>query len=209
MCWLIAMPDHSLHPNMDLSALQRNAAGRNEYTMAFLNVLMRFIVMGLAALLIGAGGTTMKLESQAFQAGHLIPPQYTCDGQDISPPLSWSDPPTGTTSFVLISDDPDAPMGTWVHWVIWNIPASARALEQNLPKTASLPNGAKQGTTDFHRVGYGGPCPPSGTHRYFFKLYALDTTLNLPSSTTKKDLEKAIQSHILAQTELMGKYRRR
>ncbi|MDE2060300.1 MAG: YbhB/YbcL family Raf kinase inhibitor-like protein [candidate division NC10 bacterium] len=151
----------------------------------------------------------MKLESQAFQPGDMIPPKYTCDGQDISPPLSWSDPPTGTTSFALISDDPDAPMGTWVHWVIWNIPASVRAVKENFPKTASLPNGTTQGTTDFRRVGYGGPCPPSGTHRYFFKLYALDTTLNLPSSTTKKDLEKAIHSHILAQTELMGTYRRR
>lgn len=177
--------------------------------MAFLNVLTRFIVMGFAALLMGAGGAIMELKSQAFQTGDIIPPQYTCDGQDISPPLSWSDPPAGTTSFALISDDPDAPMGTWVHWVIWNIPASARAFEENTPQTASLPNGAKQGTTDFHRVGYGGPCPPSGTHRYFFKLYALDTTLNLPSSATKKDLEKAMHGHILAQTELMGKYRRR
>jgi Raf kinase inhibitor-like YbhB/YbcL family protein len=177
--------------------------------MVFLNVLTRFVVMGFAALLMGAGGAIMELESQAFQTGDIIPPKYTCDGQDISPPLSWSDPPDGTTSFALISDDPDAPMGTWVHWVIWNIPASARALEENTPQTASLPNGATQGTTDFHRVGYGGPCPPSGTHRYFFKLYALDTTLNLPSSTTKKDLEKAMHGHILAQTELMGKYRRR
>ncbi len=151
----------------------------------------------------------MELTSSAFRAGDMIPSTYTCDGQDISPPLSWSDPPTGTISFALISDDPDAPRGTWVHWVIWNIPTSARALEEHFPKTAALPNGVKQGTTDFHRVGYGGPCPPSGTHRYFFKLYALDTTLNLPSSTTKKDLEKAMQGHILAQTELMGTYRRR
>lgn len=151
----------------------------------------------------------MELKSQAFQQGAMIPARYTCDGEDLSPPLDWSDPPGGTQSFALISDDPDAPVGTWVHWVVWNIPASNRALEENLPKTASLPNGAKQGTTDFRRVGYGGPCPPSGTHRYFFKLYALDTTLNLPASTTKKDLEKAMQSHILAQAELMGKYHRR
>lgn len=151
----------------------------------------------------------MELKSQVFQSGAMIPPNYTCDGQDVSPPLSWSDPPVGTISFGLISDDPDAPMGTWVHWVIWNIPASTRVLEENFPKTASLPNGIKQGTTDFHRVGYGGPCPPSGIHRYYFKLYALDTTLNLPSSTTKKDLEQAMQGHILGQTELMGTYRRR
>jgi hypothetical protein len=151
----------------------------------------------------------MKLTSQAFQPGDLIPAKYTCAGLDVSPPLTWSDPPAGTRSFALISDDPDAPVGTWVHWVIWNIPPSARALEENLPKTASLPDGARQGTTDFKRVGYGGPCPPSGTHRYFFKLYALDATLDLPSSATKKDLEKAMQKHILAQAELMGKYRRR
>ena len=151
----------------------------------------------------------MKLESSAFQPGAMIPAKYTCDGEDLSPPLNWSDPPGGTQSFALISDDPDAPVGTWVHWVMWNIPASARALEESLPKTASLPNGAKQGTTDFRRVGYGGPCPPSGTHRYFFKLYALDATLNLPASTTKKDLEKAMHSHTLAQAELMGKYHRR
>lgn len=151
----------------------------------------------------------MELKSSAFQQGASIPAKYTCDGEDISPPLNWSEPPAGTKSFTLISDDPDAPVGTWVHWVAWNIPASARSLDENLPKTASLPGGAKQGTTDFRRIGYGGPCPPSGTHRYFFKLYALDTTLNLPSSTTKKDLEKAMQGHILGQAELIGKYRRR
>ena len=151
----------------------------------------------------------MELTSAAFQPGEMIPTKYTCDGPDVSPPLSWSDPPAGTKSFALISDDPDAPVGTWVHWVMWNVPADTRALEENVPKKESLPNGTKQGTTDFRRIGYGGPCPPSGTHRYFFKLYALDTTLNLPASTTKKDLEKAMQGHILAQAELMGKYRRR
>lgn len=166
-------------------------------------------MLGLAALLIGAGGATMELKSQAFNPGDMIPSKYTCDGPDISPPLTWSELPAGTMSFALISDDPDAPVGTWVHWVMWNIPASARSLDENVAKTASLPNGAKQGTTDFRRIGYGGPCPPSGTHRYFFKLYALDTTLNLPASTTKKDLEKAMHGHILAQAELMGKYRRR
>ena len=167
------------------------------------------IAVGLAALLTGAGGATMELKSQAFAAGEMIPAKYTCDGQDISPPLRWSDPPTGTIGFALISDDPDAPVGTWVHWVMWNIPASASALDENLPKTASLLNGAKQGTTDFRRIGYGGPCPPSGTHRYYFKLYALDAALNLPASTLKKDLEKAMQGHILSQAELMGTYRRR
>ncbi len=151
----------------------------------------------------------MELKSSAFEQGGLIPAKYTCDGPDISPPLSWSDPSAGNKSLALIVDDPDAPSGTWVHWVAWNIPANARALDEDLPKRESLPNGMQQGMTDFRRVGYGGPCPPSGTHRYFFKLYALDTTFNLPSSTTKKELEKAMQGHILKQAELIGKYRRK
>jgi hypothetical protein len=175
--------------------------------MAVLKALVAVVGLGLTTVL--AGGAGMELTSAAFKPGELIPTKYTCDGPDVSPPLSWSDPPAGTKSFALISDDPDAPVGTWVHWVLWNVPAVARSLEENLPKKESLPSGAKQGTTDFRRIGYGGPCPPSGTHRYFFKLYALDTTLNLPASTTKKDLEKAMQGHILAQAELMGKYRRR
>lgn len=151
----------------------------------------------------------MELKSSAFEPGGLIPPKYTCDGPDISPPLSWSEPPAGTSSLALIADDPDAPSGTWVHWVAWNIPSNDRSLEENLPKRDSLPNGMKQGMTDFRRIGYGGPCPPSGTHRYFFKLYALDVSLNLPSSTTKKDLERTMQGHILKHVELMGKYRRK
>jgi Raf kinase inhibitor-like YbhB/YbcL family protein len=200
---------YALQPHGDFGTLQSNPTEPSKYMTAFLKISARVMAMGFAALLIGAGGTSVELKSQAFQPGKMIPAKYTCDGQDISPPLSWSDPPAATMSFALISDDPDAPMGTWVHWVLWNIPVSARTLEENLPKTASPTNGAKQGTTDFHRVGYGGPCPPSGTHRYYFKLYALDSTLDLPSSTTKKDLEKAMEGHILAQTELMGTYRRR
>ena len=151
----------------------------------------------------------MELKSSAFEAGGMIPKKYTCDGQDVSPPLSWSDVPAGAKSLALIADDPDAPMGTWVHWMAWNIPVSARVLEDNVPKRDALPNGMKQGTSDFRRVGYGGPCPPSGTHRYFFKLYALDTTFTLPPSTTKKELEKAMQGHMLKQAELMGKYTRK
>ena len=151
----------------------------------------------------------MEIKSQAFPRGGSIPATYTCDGQDVSPPLSWSAPPAGTKSFALISDDPDAPAGTWVHWVMWNIPAGANSLEENVPKKDTLPGGAKQGTTDFRRIGYGGPCPPSGTHRYFFKLYALDTTPNLPPSTTRRDLEKAMQGHVLAQAEWMGTYTRK
>jgi Raf kinase inhibitor-like YbhB/YbcL family protein len=170
------------------------------------------------AALVGAGlllfdlvaqGAAMEVRSQTFKPGGMIPAKYTCDGADISPPLTWLDPPTGTKSFALIMDDPDAPVGTWVHWVIWNVPATARGLEENIPKTASLPSGARQGTNDFKRTGYGGPCPPSGTHRYFFKLYALGTTLNLSPETTKSVLEDAMRHHILAQSELIGKYSRR
>ena len=151
----------------------------------------------------------METRSRAFESGGMIPSKYTCDGEDISPPLHWSDPPLGTQSFALVSDDPDAPVGTWVHWVIWNIPATARALDEDLAKKESLPTGASQGTNDFRRIGYGGPCPPSGTHRYFFKFYALDTTLSLPPHTTKSVLDQAMRGHILAQAEVMGTYRRR
>lgn len=150
----------------------------------------------------------MEIKSQAFAQGSLIPAKHTCDGADVSPPLAWSGAPAGTKSFALISDDPDAPVGTWVHWVMWNIPAEARVLEENVPKKDTLPNGARQGTTDFKRIGYGGPCPPSGTHRYYFKLYALDAALDLQASTTRKVLEKTMQGHILAQAELMGTYSR-
>jgi hypothetical protein len=151
----------------------------------------------------------MDLTSTAFAEGALIPSLYTCDGKDVSPPLSWDDPPAGVKSFALISDDPDAPVGIWVHWVMWNIPATARSLPENLPKTEESEGGARQGTNDFRRIGYGGPCPPSGTHRYYFKLYALDTTLDLPASATKRDLEAAMQGHVLAEARRMGTYKRR
>ena len=151
----------------------------------------------------------MEITSPAFSPGALIPPKHSCDGADVSPPLSFSGIPAGTRSLALISDDPDAPVGTWVHWVAWNLPADTRSLEDGVPKKETLASGVKQGTNDLGRAGYGGPCPPSGTHRYYFRLYALDTTLNLPVNATKKDLEKAMQGHILAQAELMGKYARR
>jgi Raf kinase inhibitor-like YbhB/YbcL family protein len=151
----------------------------------------------------------VKLESSAFKAGGVIPGKYTCDGQDISPPLSWSDVPAKASSLALIADDPDAPSGTWVHWVAWNIPANSRSLSEGFPKEDSPANPIKQGMTDFKRTGYGGPCPPSGTHRYFFKLYALDLVLNLPSQTIKSDLEKAMKGHIVGQAELMGTYQRK
>src|SRR3989338_7802294 len=138
------------------------------------------------------------LTCPAFTEGAAIPAVYTCEGRDVSPPLAWTEPPPGTKSFVLISDDPDAPGKTWVHWVIYDLPAAMTRLERNIPKTEKLENGAKQGMTDFGRVGYGGPCPPPGKpHRYYFKLYALDRLLGLPPAATKNQLLKSMEGHIL------------
>lgn len=151
---------------------------------------------------------TWTVTSPAFKDGQAIPSVYTCEGKDISPPLAWSEPPAGTKSFALISDDPDAPGKTWVHWVLYNLPASARSLPEAFPTDAQRPDGTRQGLTDFGATGYGGPCPPSGTHHYSFKLYALDTTLSLAPRATKAQVEAAMQGHILAQAQLMGTYRK-
>jgi Raf kinase inhibitor-like YbhB/YbcL family protein len=149
-----------------------------------------------------------ELTSAAFAHEQPIPVKHTCDGEDISPPLQWSDPPAGTQSFALIADDPDAPMGTWVHWVLYNLPSEARALPEAVPSDADLPDGSRHGENSWRRTDYGGPCPPSGTHRYFFKLYALDKVLDLGAGATKDQLLQAMDEHILAQTELMGTYTR-
>ncbi|MBW8041361.1 MAG: YbhB/YbcL family Raf kinase inhibitor-like protein [Planctomycetes bacterium] len=148
------------------------------------------------------------ITSSAFEHEALIPPKYTCDGDDISPPLQWESIPEATKSIALISDDPDAPMGTWVHWVLFNLPADTSRLHENIPPEKTLPNGARQGINDFRRIGYGGPCPPSGTHRYFFKIYALDTELDLAVGAAKSDLLEAMEGHILGEGQLMGKYKR-
>lgn len=161
-------------------------------------------------LLLGGEAMAFKIETTAFQPNQPIPKKYTCEGEDLSPPLTWSDVPAGTKSLALISDDPDAPMGTWVHWVLYDLPADTKKLEEGIPKNQTLANGAKQGMTDFKRPGYGGPCPPPGKpHRYYFKLYALDALVNLPAGATKSDLLVAMKGHILAQTELMGTYQRK
>jgi len=149
------------------------------------------------------------LTSTAFKEGEMIPQKYTADGQNISPPLKWESIPTQTKSFALIADDPDAPMGTWVHWVIFNIPAVTTELPENVPTKTTLPDGALQGINDSHEIGYDGPSPPSGTHRYYFKLYALDTVLKLSSGITKPELLKAMEGHIVAQAQLMGRYSRK
>ncbi|RMG08830.1 MAG: YbhB/YbcL family Raf kinase inhibitor-like protein [Cyanobacteria bacterium J055] len=153
--------------------------------------------------------TTMKLESTAFTPNQLIPSTYTCEGKDISPPLSWSEPPEGTKSFALIVDDPDAPGRTFVHWVLYNLPPTTRQLPEGLSHQPELSLGGIQGKNDFDRYGYGGPCPPSGTHRYYFKLYALDTELDLALGVTKPQLLKEIEGHVLAEAELIGHYSRK
>ena len=156
------------------------------------------------------GGLAMTFEvtSSAFAQGEPIPVKYTCDGDDISPPLAWGDPQEGVRSFALINDDPDAPVGTWVHWVLFNLPADARSLPERVPPDAELPDGSRHGQNSWRRLGYGGPCPPSGTHRYFFKIYALDTSLQLEPGADKKQVLEAMAGHILAEAELMGVYSR-
>lgn len=146
---------------------------------------------------------TIQISSSAFAHNELIPKRYTCDGEDVSPELSWQNVPDGTISFVLIVDDPDAPIGTFVHWVLFNLPGNLNGLKEGVKGIGV------GGVNDFRRSGYGGPCPPRGsTHRYFFKLYALDTTLSLTAGVKKADVEKAMQGHILAQGELIGRYGR-
>ncbi len=147
--------------------------------------------------------STFTATSPAFTHGTAIPPHYTADGADVNPELVLSSPPKGTAGFALIMDDPDAPMGTWVHWVAWSIPPDTRTIPEG-----ALPAGAVEGRNSWGRTGYGGPAPPSGTHRYFFKVYALDATPNPPPSTDKAGLERAMKGHILAEAVLMGTYSR-
>ena len=149
----------------------------------------------------------MKLTSSAFADGQPIRRQYTCDGINISPPLEWTGIPKSAKGIAIIADDPDAPPGTWVHWVVYNLPADAMGLIENLPATEDIKGGGLQGKNDFEKIGYGGPCPPSGTHRYFFKIYALDSELPLKAGATKADVENAMSGHVLAQAQLVGTYR--
>jgi Raf kinase inhibitor-like YbhB/YbcL family protein len=151
----------------------------------------------------------LDLTSTVFEDGTAIPAQYTGDGEDTSPPLRWSDPPAQTRTFALICDDPDAPRGTWVHWVLFNLPANSRELREGVPTAETLDNGAKQGKNDFGTIGYGGPAPPKGkAHRYFFKVYAVDIILDLPAGATKEQLLAAMKGHIVADGQLMGRYQR-
>lgn len=178
--------------------------------LATLSGLTTGLLVANAALLPQPGKGNMQLISTAFKAGEPIPAKHTCDGQDTSPPLKWTNAPPNTKSFALISDDPDAPMGTWVHWVLYDLPPTVTELSEDLPRSPSISHGAKQGLNDFHRLGYGGPCPPPGKpHRYYFKLYALDTVLGLKPGATKKDVERAMEKHTLGQAQLMGTYQRK
>ena len=158
-----------------------------------------------------AGGTAMKFElkSTAFVHEGEIPKKHTCDGPDVSPALYWGEATPGVKSFVLVMDDPDAPAGTWVHWVLYDLPPTARSLPEGLAKDPELKDGSRQGKNDFGRPGYGGPCPPRGpAHRYFFRMYALDTKLNLRPGAGRAEVDKAMKSHVLIEAELMGRYKR-
>lgn len=157
----------------------------------------------------GEDKMSFKITSSAFNDGEMIPSKFTCDGENISPPLGWSDIPEGTKSLALINDDPDAPIGDWVHWIVFNIPPEIKELKEAASNKKLLPKGAIEGLNDWNRIGYGGPCPPSGVHRYFFKLYALDLVLSLKEGATKKQLLDAMKGHIKATAQLIGKYQRK
>lgn len=161
-----------------------------------------------AAPLVSEGTPAIELTTSEFPSG-AIPKTFTCDGSDISPALSWGEPPTATQSFTITVVDIDAPVGSFVHWVLYNIPPSARSLPEAVVKTGQLPDGSIQGTTDFDKIGYGGPCPPGKSpHRYVFSLYAVNTKLHLPAGATRKQLEKALRNHVLAHGELIARYQR-
>jgi len=170
---------------------------------------MKYLLILLSIFYLSGMAWALEIKSSAFSDGENIPAKYTCSSTDVSPQLEWSDVPKGTKSFVLICDDPDAPSGDWVHWVIYNIPADQTSLEENVSKLSRLADDIFQGKNDFGNAGYGGPCPPPGRpHRYFFKIYALDTVLSLKERIEKKDLLEAMEGHILAEAKIMGLYKR-
>src|SRR6266704_5735014 len=194
-----------LSPNFSAAAGPREKELNTMSVRAKVVVLICFLLCSLslpfAEFLAQEKGGTMSLQitSAAFSAGETIPKKFTCDGPDVSPQLKWNDPPANTQGFALIMDDPDAPAGTWVHWVLYDLAANARELPEGVAKQEQLSSGARQGRNDFGKIGYGGPCPPPGKpHRYFFKLYALDVKLDLKAGATKADVERAMKGHILA-----------
>ncbi len=177
--------------------------------MAYQKIIVTILVLSLAGTA-GCGSTdSLDLKSPAFEHGGTIPTIHSGDGENVSPELNWSDPPDGTVSFALVCEDPDAPSGTFIHWVIYNIPGTARTLATGVSDSLELTDGTRQGRNDFKSIGYLGPYPPPGKpHRYFFVLYALDTMLELAPGATRSDLEGAMEDHILAEGRLMGKYSR-
>ncbi len=150
----------------------------------------------------------IKLTSTAFADNGIIPSKYTCDGINVSPPLSWRTDAQGIKSFVLVCDDPDAPAGDWAHWIIYDMPANVREIREDCNANRNLPDGAQMGINDFHKIAYGGPCPPSGTHRYHFKIYAVDKILHLKAGAPKREVLEAMDKHIIAEGLLIGKYKR-
>lgn len=175
------------------------------FIVTFILCIGMFIASTSTAYALSGDQMTLKILSTAFENESSIPSKYTCTGKDISPPLSWKDEPPNTKSFVLIVDDPDAPVGNWDHWIVFNLPNSTHELTENF---TTLPSHALYGKNSWGKSAYGGPCPPSGEHRYYFKLYALDTVLNLPAGASKSQIESAMKGHILAEAKLMGRYKK-
>jgi Raf kinase inhibitor-like YbhB/YbcL family protein len=193
MLWMAACQGHT-PPTPE----QRNAASNNAQGNQLANTPTSSTLK-----------TEIKLTSSAFTEGSVIPRQYTCDGANISPQLLWDSVPDGTQTLILIAEDPDAPNGTWTHWIVFGIPASIRELPENMPPQRTLTGGIQQGINDFKKLGYGGPCPPAGQqHRYYFKLYALDMVMLFEEPPTRRQLLSGIEGHILAEGKLMGKYQR-
>jgi len=173
--------------------------------------LLILVVLVLAApvKVRGQQGSKIELKTASFTPGGFIPKRFTCEAADVSPALSWTEPPAGTQSFAIIEDDPDAPSGTFVHWLVYDLPAAFRQVTEGQSRNDQMLGGGRQGTNDFSRTGYNGPCPPPGRpHRYFIRLYALDAKLNLRPAATRRELDAAMQGHILAQAELMGRFQR-
>jgi Raf kinase inhibitor-like YbhB/YbcL family protein len=211
------MPVGSIRSRRELTARRiASTAGRRgplhtKDVRGFAKLALACVLIFLVASVMAAKDSSGKLEltTTAFRPGGTVPTQFTCSGANISPALSWNTPPPRTQSFVLIVDDPDAPGRTWVHWVVYDLPASARQLPENVPRGDTVAGGGEQGLNDFPMRGYGGPCPPPGNpHRYFFRLYALDTILHLRAPARRRDVDAAMQRHVLAQAELTGTFGR-
>ncbi len=187
---------------------RRPEAGKTIQERRLLRSLCSLAVTAALSVFFSASALAFQLESPSFKEGEKIPSIHTCDGKNLSPALKWKGAPQKTRGFVLIMEDPDAPGGIWTHWVLYVLPPNLNNIPQAFPPISTLANGEMHGFNDFKDLGYGGPCPPSGTHRYFFKLFALDTFLKLSPGMTKEEVLKAIEGHILAETHLMGTYQR-